>query len=124
MHVLSVCLSDGVDVRLTNRKEGSHALTDAVQEINGVPVQYRSQCIEGVTFLCNGAQDNNCQDGQATVRQWQVAFYNFDNFGSSLLSVVEVAVMDNYMDDVAYFVMDATGRLSQAHTCHAYTLNW
>lgn len=46
------------------------------------------------------------------MRQWQIAFYNFDNFPSSLLSVVEVAVMDNYMDDVAYFVMDATGVLN------------
>lgn len=45
------------------------------------------------------------------MRQWQIAFYNFDNFPSSLLSVVEVAVMDNYMDDVGYFVMDATGVL-------------
>ena len=81
------------------------------QEIDGVAVQYRNQCIEGVTFVCNGAQDNNCNDGEATVRQWQIAFYNFDNFASSLLSVVEVAVMDNYMDDVAYFVMDATGSI-------------
>ena len=75
-------------------------------------MHYRSQCIEGVSFICNGTQDNNCNDGQATERQWQIAFYNFDNMASSLLSVVEVAVMDNFMDDVAYFVMDATGKLS------------
>ena len=79
-----------------------------------MPVQYRSQCIEGAIFVCNGTQDNNCNDGAATLRQWQIAFYNFDNFGSSLLSVVEIAVMDNYMDDVAYFVMDATGAISHA----------
>ena len=82
-----------------------------MQEIDGVAVQNRSQCIEGVTFTCNGTQDLNCNDGDATTRQWQIAFYNFDNMGSSLLSVVEVAVMDNFMDDVAYFVMDATGEL-------------
>ncbi len=80
-----------------------------MQEIDGSYVQYRSQCIEGVTFTCNGTQDNNCNDGDATIRQWQVAFYNFDNMASALLSVVEVAVMDNYMDDCAYFLMDATG---------------
>ena len=34
---------------------------------------------------------------------------------SALLSVVEVAVMDNYMDDCAYFLMDATGITN----CHA-----
>jgi len=78
------------------------------QEIDGTFVQDRSQCLE---FTCNGTQDNNCNDGDATVRQWQVAFYNFDDMASSLLSVVEVAVMDNYMDDVAYFLMDATGKL-------------
>ena len=89
-----------------------------MQEISGIPVQYRSQCIEGQTFVCNAAQDLNCIDGQATVRQWQIAFYNFDNFASSLLSVVEVAVMDNYMDDVAYFVMDATGVLDESHASH------
>lgn len=86
-----------------------------MQEIDGSYVQYRSQCIEGVTFTCNGTQDNNCNDGDATVRQWQVAFYNFDNMASALLSVVEVAVMDNYMDDCAYFLMDATGIMN----CHA-----
>ena len=86
-----------------------------------MPVQYRSQCIEGETFLCNGAQDSNCLDGETTVRQWQIAFYKFDNFGSSLLSVVEVAVMDNYMDDVAYFVMDATGIAQSVTCCHVYS---
>lgn len=80
-------------------------------------MQYRSQCIEGVSFTCNGAQDNNCNDGDATVRAWQIAFYNFDNMASSLLSVVEIAVMDNYMDDVAYFLMDATGRLCLSVVC-------
>ena len=80
-----------------------------LQEIDGTYVQLRSQCIEGVTFTCNGTQDNNCNDGDATVREWQIAFYNFDNMASALLSVVEVAVMDNYMDDCAYFLMDATG---------------
>lgn len=87
----------------------------AMQEIDGSYVQYRSQCIEGVTFTCNGTQDNNCNDGDATIRQWQIAFYNFDNMASALLSVVEVAVMDNYMDDCAYFLMDATGITN----CHA-----
>ena len=29
--------------------------------------------------------------------------------GAALLSVVEVGVMDNYMDDVAYQLMDAVG---------------
>ncbi|DBA98838.1 TPA: mitochondrial thiamine pyrophosphate transporter [Trebouxia sp. C0004] len=87
-------------------------------EIDGSYVQYRSQCIEGVTFTCNGTQDNNCNDGDATIRQWQVAFYNFDNMASALLSVVEVAVMDNYMDDCAYFLMDATGVDKQPQLWH------
>ncbi|DBB15358.1 TPA: hypothetical protein ACH3X3_003603 [Trebouxia sp. C0006] len=87
-------------------------------EIDGSYVQYRSQCIEGVTFTCNGTQDNNCNDGDATVRQWQIAFYNFDNMASALLSVVEVAVMDNYMDDCAYFLMDATGVDKQPQLWH------
>ena len=80
-----------------------------VQEIDGVPVQYKSQCLQGISFVCNGTQDNNCDDGDVTVRDWQVAFYNFDNMGAALLSVVEVGVMDNYMDDVAYQLMDAVG---------------
>lgn len=63
-----------------------------------------------MSFVCNGSQDNNCNDGDMTVRQWQVAFYNFDNMASALLSVVEVGVMDNYMDDVAYQLMDAVGK--------------
>ncbi|KAL0023530.1 hypothetical protein WJX79_008642 [Trebouxia sp. C0005] len=87
-------------------------------EIDGAYVQYKSQCIEGVTFTCNGTQDNNCNDGDATIRQWQVAFYNFDNMASALLSVVEVAVMDNYMDDCAYFLMDATGINKQPQLWH------
>ena len=101
-----------------------------MQEIDGSYVQYRSQCIEGVTFTCNGTQDNNCNDGDATIRQWQIAFYNFDNMASALLSVAEVAVMDNYMDDCAYFLMDATGiidhradaELPGAETCIAVLL--
>ena len=80
-----------------------------VQEIDGVPVQYKSQCLQGISFVCNGTQDNNCDDGDVTIREWQVAFYNFDNMGAALLSVVEVGVMDNYMDDVAYQLMDAVG---------------
>ena len=81
----------------------------AMQEIDGIYVQHKSQCIQGVTFVCNGTQDLNCNDGDATIRQWQIAFYNFDNMASALLSVVEVGVMDNYMDDVAYQLMDAVG---------------
>lgn len=90
-----------------------------LQEIDGTYVQLRSQCIEGVTFTCNGTQDNNCNDGDATVREWQIAFYNFDNMASALLSVVEVAVMDNYMDDCAYFLMDATGFAFCLNLCNA-----
>lgn len=84
-------------------------------------MQYKSQCIQGISFVCNGTQDNNCNDGDVTIRQWQVSFYNFDNMASALLSVVEVGVMDNYMDDVAYQLMDAVG---EAPCLHIQPLCW
>ncbi|GLI66096.1 hypothetical protein VaNZ11_009698, partial [Volvox africanus] len=77
------------------------------ESVNGTWVAYRSQCVQGVTYVCS--EDDMCPDpGSEAVRWWGPPLRNFDHLGSALLTLFTVITLDGYME-VARSCMDAVG---------------
>ncbi|GIM16367.1 hypothetical protein Vretimale_19029, partial [Volvox reticuliferus] len=75
--------------------------------INGTRVEHKSQCVQGVTYVC-GEYDMCPDPGSEAVRWWGPKLRNFDNLGSALLTLFTVVTLDGYMA-VARSCMDAVG---------------
>ncbi|PNH08732.1 Sodium channel protein 1 brain, partial [Tetrabaena socialis] len=75
--------------------------------IDGVPVTERSQCVEGVAYVCSEA-DLCYAPGEAAVRWWGPPMRNFDHLGRAALTLFTVSTLDGYME-VARMCIDSVG---------------